>query len=140
MEGEIQKIEKRILGFDKKTDNILIVAQDLHKIQRKLITLQLSKPDEINKSWLKSTKLLDKYIKLIQLDEQNQNIRLLTMISTICLPLGIIVGAFGMNFAFMGIDPDTKGIFRWKSAPIVFWSLFIGNIVILIVLFNIRLL
>lgn len=47
---------------------------------------------------------------------QHQKTKILTIVSTIFLPLGFIVGFFGMNFKSMGVPSLKHGIFTIKHS------------------------
>ena len=49
----------------------------------------------------------------------NNRNQLLTIITTIFLPLGFIVGFFGMNFKSMGTPTEGKGILNLKNGEII---------------------
>lgn len=56
--------------------------------------------------------------------------QLITLITTIFLPLGFIVGFFGMNFKSMGAPTLKKGILNFKHAHITIFILSILSIIV----------
>jgi len=75
---------------------------------------------------------LHTYLK--HLLEQHQEFKgnILTIIATIFLPLGVIVGFFGMNFKSMGVPSLKKGIFNTPHAQhYVFWLGLLASILVL---------
>lgn len=145
-------IDKELLNWKSRQSTKLLshYRKELHRIERHVLQIKLSYidntiinyqeeniVDNVNMNFknkvnnlLKNIELAQKIISNIQLDNQTSSIRLLTNISTICLPLSIIVGFFGMNFAFMGIDKGGSGIYRWKHSQIIFWIIIILSILI----------
>ena len=146
-------MEELLLRFKELDETILKSSkiEKIEKVQKKLFLLQgdvlrmkLSLEDnalfdqpELEDKIKEVNRLLDNIktalaiIKDINLSHQTKNLRRLSQITTICLPLGLITGFFGMNFAFMGIDPGSKGILRAKNAALYFWTLvFVVTIIV----------
>ena len=135
----VDELENEMINWNqnRKKKSLREITLRMHRLKRKIIELELDAIDDpVVRKLVKRVKLMTEYLKTLQLDEQTRNLRTLTFITTLGVPLSIIVGAFGMNFAFMGIDPDTKGVFRWKSAPMILMSLCVTTIVVVSLLFN----
>ena len=66
------------------------------------------------------------------LRQQKSNINLLTWVNTIFMPLTLIVGFYGMNFASMGSPSRTTGLFTMKHGQL--WVFFLFGIAILLTL------
>ena len=57
------------------------------------------------------------------LRQQKSSINVLTWVSTICLPLSLIVGYYGMNFGSMGVPSKHTGPFAMRHGQL--WILFL---------------
>ena len=66
------------------------------------------------------------------LRQQKSNINLLTWVNTIFMPLTLIVGFYGMNFASMGSPSRTTGPFAMKHGQL--WVFFLFGVAILLTL------
>jgi Mg2+ and Co2+ transporter CorA len=67
------------------------------------------------------------------LRQQKSNINLLTWVNTIFMPLTLIVGFYGMNFASMGSPSRTSGPFAMKHGQLWVFFLFGAAILLTIV-------
>ena len=74
------------------------------------------------------TGLLDIYVSSVN-NKMNEVMKVLTVFSSIFIPLTFLTGIYGMNFEFM---PELK----WKWAYPVLWSLFITIPLVLLVYFR----
>ena len=83
--------------------------------------------EENNTKKYNDTKYYIKYIEHQLKDLHTFQDHLLTLTSIIFLPLGVIVGFFGMNFKSMGVPSLKKGIFNFPQAD---KAIFIGAICI----------
>ena len=75
---------------------------------------------------------LDSELKM----DQFKTMRRLTFVSTLCLPLSIITGFFGMNFRFMGIDQGSSGMLRSRTAPYLLFSVLAASVISIVLLFK----
>ena len=127
--SDIDALEKEIQETKKFTETK--VAEFMER------TFELEKKylDNTSKEWQKishfSTYLRYKY----NLNEAFKS-HLLTLISTIFLPLGVIVGFFGMNFKSMGAPSlRNTGIFNVKHAEKVIVGISVVSSIIIIFIF-----
>ena len=140
-------------SFTPSAQDVVSMRKTLHDVKKKALQIKLSFQDDAfyhDKGHTTNLRAVDtllanietaeKFLDSSQIDAQSMSIRRLTMVSTFCLPLSIITGFFGMNFAFMGIDPDSSGILRWKHAQLFLWTLLIFIILIVYMAFRYRLL
>ena len=65
-----------------------------------------------------SLNLIDNYFRNMTNKISERTIKRLTLINTIFLPLGVIVGYFGMNFTSMGLINLKKGIYTIKHGQL----------------------
>lgn len=77
-------------------------------------------------------KYITAYEKTNFLQQQKSNINLLTWVNTIFMPLTVIVGFYGMNFASMGSHSRTTGTFAMKHGEL--WVFFLFGVAILLTL------
>ena len=124
--------------FNELTDKLITIKEKIFKLNINIYRLELLKTNwskkEINELSTKFTfiqdnyKILDKYNKKI-LDEKNHKaIKLLSIITSVGIPLSIITGYFGMNFESM-----QDSIFKIKYGQLFVFGLF-GLFAILFVL------
>lgn len=143
---KFREIDEAILAWDTLEPNVTKIAglrRRLHHVKRQGLRLKLSFQDDafyggkdehsvtlaaVN-AFLSSVETAEKFLDSSQIDAQSVSIRRLSLISTLCLPLGLVTGFFGMNFAFMGMEPGSTGVLRWRYAPVFFWTL-VGAIVV----------
>ena len=89
--------------------------------------------DKTTKEW-KRLQRLHTYLKHLLNQHQKFQLNILTIIATIFLPLGVIVGFFGMNFKSMGAPSLKKGIFNTPHAQhYVFGLGLIASILVLVI-------
>ena len=149
--AEFRKIDLSILDWDHQSaSQIAKVQRRLRYVQRRALMLKLSFQDDtffhtgpgsqhsdtlaqVN-DLLRNIKTASAFMSSAQQDAQSRSIQHLTNMSVVCLPLGILTGFFGMNFAWMG-GPHRKGMLNWKYSHIMFWLLFVGTIMAVQVLF-----
>ena len=113
LDAEFEELEDDIISWKQQDESLSELGVRIHRFKRKVIELQLDDidVDPVADRLLKAVHLLEEYHKSLQMDEQAKNIRLLTIISTVCLPLSCIIAACSRNSYFMGMDPTvgTKG-------------------------------
>lgn len=111
-----------------------ISTMDLNKYIRKTIDLEkyfLQDGRTDKKNWLRIQRI-NKYLQQIQIEQHHLKNNILTIVATIFLPLGVIVGYFGMNFRSMGSPTLKTGIFTTDKAQIyVFLLCIIASCIIL---------
>ena len=151
---DFQVIDNTILSWTLiDTKNLTPLRSDLNNIKRKALRLKLSFQDDtfyddghhktnlaVVEHLLENIKTAEDFISNARMDAQNRSIRTLSLISTICLPLSILTGFFGMNFGFMGIDPGTSGILRWKYAQWMLWTMVAGVVIVVQIAFHTKIL
>ena len=72
--------------------------------------------------------MLDIYLSSVS-NRMNEVMKVLTIISTLFIPLSFVVGLYGMNFLYM---PELK----WKWSYPALWGVFITLPVVLIIYFK----
>ena len=76
-----------------------IKTKDLHNIKKELISLKIQKPNnEEIKTLYEVFENLENTYQRIQDDKINTRLNILTIWSTLFLPLSFVTGMFGMNF------------------------------------------
>ena len=107
---EVEQLEKRFLSEEKYTRNIC------HKYINDVYRLKIK--FRHNDKELKSLDIILDIIK--HKLERIRDIResIVTVITTIFLPLGFLVGFFGMNFKSMGCPSLESGIYSIKNAEL----------------------
>ena len=147
--NEFKIIDEEILNWNKKDNNKLKkIYTGLENIKRKVIRIQLSfVDDELFNSekhtmslrqvdnLMKAINISESFLHIVHEQQNRKNMRHLSIITTIGLPLSIITGFFGMNFKFMGIDPGGNGILRWKNAELILVTIIIFTICLVRILF-----
>ena len=89
--------------------------------------------DNTTKEW-KRLQRLHTYLKHLLDQHKKFQVDILTIIATIFLPLGVIVGFFGMNFKSMGAPSLKKGIFNIPHAQhYVFGLGLIASILVIVI-------
>ena len=122
LERQFESIDQAIVSWDaSKRDRLPFYRRELRKLHRAGLQLKLDDDSRARararlEHLLRDVQIAQDFLNSLQIDEQNQSLRILSNISTVCLPLSLITGFFGMNFAWMGIDPDTRGVYRWRHA------------------------
>lgn len=153
---EFKHIDDEILGtrFQRPLDTINL-KEKLRTIHQRALRLKMSYIDDVfyddshhSKHDHDAPVQLDRLLTLIDtaqqfLDSELQSdqfktMRRLTLVTTICLPLTIITGFFGMNFQFMGIDKGSSGILRDARAPTILFSASLGSVIIIVILFRLN--
>ena len=125
------------------TDKLITIKEKIFKLNINIYRLDLLKTNwsekeinELNKKFnfiQENYKILNKYNKKI-LDEKNHRaIKLLSIITTIGIPLSVITGYFGMNFESM-----QKSIFTIKYGQLLVFGLFILFSTMFVLLFYFR--
>lgn len=112
-ENYVSEFKNRLNIIDKKLigeKNNIKILNDYHTLKKEIYEADiLSKGNEYD-ILLKKIKIIDDYIFYKTSINQKNNLDFLTIVNTICLPIGIIVGYFGMNFSGMGNPHIKKGI------------------------------
>lgn len=99
-----------------------IGTEEYKKYVHDIFTLEKNFLDVKDEKYWKELQRLRKYILHVRENQHYLKNSILTIISTIFLPLGVIVGYFGMNFKSMGAPSLKKGIFNTEHAQhYVFW-------------------
>lgn len=125
--NEITKLEHIIM-------NTNINSIDVYEYTRYIIHLEkyFFEDTDKNKKYISRLDRLYKYLQQLQVEHNHFKNNILTIITTIFLPLGVIVGYFGMNFKSMGVPSLKTGIFNTdKAQHYVFWLGLIAAMVIL---------
>jgi len=110
---------REVISFIDKYKNDLIQTETsryLRDVYEHIV--QLNDSIEIQKESIKD--LIDLHQNRVG-NRTNKIMQILTVISTIFIPLTFIAGVYGMNFEFM---PELK----WKYSYLIIWILFIGII------------
>ena len=106
-----------------------ISNRDIHTYIGELIYLEKFFLTDKTQSELNRLQRLHTYLGHLLDQHQEFKGNILTIITTIFLPLGVIVGFFGMNFKSMGVPSLKKGIFNTPHAQhYVFWLGLIASI------------
>ena len=124
---EIKKLEDIIMNSN-------INSIDVYEYIRYIIHLEKYFFDDSNKNkkYISRLDRLYKYLQQLQVEHNHFKDNILTIITTIFLPLGVIVGYFGMNFKSMGVPSLKTGIFNTdKAQHYVFWLCLIAAFIIL---------
>ena len=104
----------------------------INKYKNKLIHLEKYFIDDSYKKEWNKIQRLHKYLDNMLNQRRDLLASILTIITTIFLPLGVIVGYFGMNFKSMGVPSLKKGIFNMPHAQhYIFWLGLISSLLIL---------
>jgi len=93
--------------------------------------------DEGIEKMRKNLKLIDAYERRNAVLGQKKSLDILTLISLIFLPIGAIVGYFGMNFGSMGNPTGSgSGILNIKYGQLFVYSLFFISILITLIIIH----
>ena len=127
--SDIDQLEQEVKNTNKFTE------KKVAKLLEKVFILEKKYLGNNGKDWKKIQHIKD---YLMHKYDENESFKshLLTMIATIFLPLGVIVGFFGMNFKSMGA-PSLKntGIFNVKHAEKIIAGLSIVSSIIILLIF-----
>ena len=139
--------------FNKLNDNILKgntsdreLTSEIAHIRNKMLYISLlysqDKIENPDKDWTKLDKIFNilqknlKYINTYEetniIRDQKSNINILTWINIIFLPLTLIVGYYGMNFASMGSPSKSSGPFSMRYGQLWVFGLFLSAIILTI--------
>lgn len=135
----IQQLKKQLIQFRKSVSPLRDVVSALQKDYPKHIKertqrylhdvyehiIQINEHTETQREMLAS--IMDLYLSGVS-NKMNQIIKVLTVISTIFIPLTFIVGVYGMNFDM----PE----FKWKYGYLSVWCLMIIIIIGMIIYFK----
>lgn len=124
---ELDKLENIVENSDKYISN----QGDIVKYIDKLIDLEGNFLEDENKKEWNRIQRLHKYLNHLLVRRRDLLSSVLTMVTTIFLPLGVLVGYFGMNFRSMGVPSLKKGIFTINNAQHrIFWIALISTVII----------
>jgi len=123
---EINKLESEL--------NEKLSIQDINKYLEEVI--KLKRKNINNNSEYKILSHIQEYLEYKLNKKNHQNISLLSFVNTLFLPLGIIVGYFGMNFNSMGNPTLSKGILKDFDAYQLVGVLFFVSFIASFYLFN----
>lgn len=112
--------------------NILVVHSSLKNIDKK----DQEKIREDLNYISKSLAILNEYNSYYIGLKNERSIKLLTIVNTIFLPLGFLVGYFGMNFSTMGVKNNKFGIYSIKHSQKYLWGGFLILVIVVLLLFN----
>tara|TARA_Y100000591_G_scaffold331024_1_gene363646 strand:- start:963 stop:1364 length:402 start_codon:yes stop_codon:yes gene_type:complete len=126
--SDIDELYKKI----EKNDNISV--KDLHKYMDESWILEKKYMNTSDKEWNRIKHIQDYLNYLLQKHDTFQS-GILSLIATIFLPLGVIVGFFGMNFKSMGSPALKTGVFSIKHAEKVIFTLGLISAITVIVFF-----
>jgi Mg2+ and Co2+ transporter CorA len=146
---EVNKLENKIKNLDY---NILkdnkFVFKNLYIYKKKLIKISIEYDEYLlnnnkNKIIEHKIKNINKNIKLL-IEFHNLNINIqkhkkinnISFINTICLPLALITGYFGMNFYHMGNPSLKRGILSINNSNKFVFILFFISILSTLLLFH----
>ena len=123
--ADIKQLEKDI-HMQKK-----LSIKDIHNFLQTSYILERKYLNDNDANW-KHIQHIQDYLQYKYNKHEEFKSRILTLIATIFLPLGVIVGFFGMNFKSMGAPAlKNKGVFNIKHADkFVFWMAIFSIIVI----------
>lgn len=100
------------------------IAKNLMSQKGEKITLETELNEALNRMD-DNMKLIDSYERRDAVLGQKKTLDILTLITLIFLPIGVIVGYFGMNFGSMGNPTGNKaGILNVKYGQLLVFSLF----------------
>lgn len=127
IELQVDRLDKKMLAGKNIVPDILHTQKIFIKVELLFDQLKLEqnneKVDNIQKrinDVRESIKHLKEYKKMVDSDNSNKMINLLTFINIVFLPLGVITGYFGMNFKSFD-----KNVFSIKRGHSFIWGLFI---------------
>jgi uncharacterized membrane protein len=148
----VDDVHKRMLKIDAKfgEGKVENLEEQLNNVKRDILRLQIyfshieAQPEKLKQiptqdwdqythrieSIGKNRKLFHEYKEEVINNEFKSSIGLVALINAIFLPLGVIVGYFGMNFKSMGSPTNNKGILSSKYGQEIVWVLMIGSIII----------
>jgi len=118
-----------------KAPNTIDILNKYHLLKKKLIEYEMINNNNINVKKLKNkSKLIEDYLDNKTALDTNNKLDFLTILNTIFLPLGLIVGIFGMNFYVMGNQTTGKGIYSSKHGYSIIIKTFLISIILVILL------
>lgn len=140
---ELLKININVLDLENQAltnDNKLTDAKMVLKIRSKVIKLEKKYREFIYKNKKEDDQNIDNIINRIEkrldiindlnkviLDKKlNEQQKLLTIINAIFLPLGILVGYFGMNFKYFGSLCEENGVLAVGNPHILMFIMFMA--------------
>ena len=71
---------------------------------------------------------IDSYVSGKDSDVLNSHMKVLTYITAILTPVGVLVGYFGMNFSDMGAPSNGRGVFSLKHGHLIVFIFIVGVI------------
>ena len=111
------------------------ILNKFHTLKKNIIKFVMLSNDKSSIDILNNKlKLIEDYLDNKTALDTNNKLDFLTILNTIFLPLGFIVGFFGMNFYVMGGQTTGKGIYSSKNGYSIIIKSFLLSIVIIIML------
>lgn len=120
IQRELFRINKLLLVVKLTLSQLKIRYENNDNVQRKINHFESR-----TKFFTENAETIKTFTNARNVRKQEKNIDLLTIINMIFLPLGVITGYFGMNFASMGNPDVQKGILSVKSGQGLVWGLFV---------------
>jgi|SaaInlStandDraft_1057018.scaffolds.fasta_scaffold15331_4 Mg2+ and Co2+ transporter CorA len=108
MEKKDSTIDKKINNIKNSLTNGNFSINKLYSLKNNIFKYKITTNNKKQQLLLNN---IDDYIDYKINKIQHEKTKILTIVSTIFLPLSFIVGFFGMNFKSMGVPSLTKGIF-----------------------------
>lgn len=127
---KLNKIDEKLVN-EKHTIKLL---NEYHSLKKEILEKEITTDDKIFNKVNKKIKLIDDYISYSNSLKQKNNLDFLTLINTVFLPIGIIVGYYGMNFSGMGNPTLKNGVLSMKNPQSYILKLSIGCGLILVAL------
>ena len=112
-----------IINLENKIKNELS-KEDINKYTEQTMELKRKYLNDQEKFTILSH--IQEYLKYKMDINNHKNLNILSFINTLFLPLGIIVGFFGMNFKSMGSPTNSRGIFTYDPLNIILICSFIS--------------
>ena len=108
------------------------ILNDYHNLKKEIFEADiLSKENEYG-DLLKKIEIIDDYILFKASINQEKNLDFLTIINLICLPIGLILAYFSMNFSGLGNPNIKKGILSINNPNLFVFSLIIFTVLLLL--------
>ena len=111
------------------------ILNKFHTLKKNIIKFVMLSNDKSSIDILNNKlKLIEDYLDNKTALDTNNKLDFLTILNTIFLPLGFIVGFFGMNFYVMGGQTNGKGILSSKHGYSIIIKSFLISIILVILL------
>ena len=131
LQDKLRNIEAGLIEDTYNIDTL----NEYHALKLYILEQELNTDDPIYRHLHSKIKLVDDYIIYKNTIQQKRKIDLLTLINFIFLPLGLIVGYYGMNFGGMGGITKKTGIFTIKYPHRFIFMLFVVSTIVFIFLY-----